>query len=78
MVVEPMTSLARTTPWKPGRAPCRCNHDARWLFAEIKAGRYPQQYRTVDDEYVLVCIHCNGLWDHAATDRVIDLVMAPK
>jgi hypothetical protein len=27
---------------------CQCNHDPYWLYAEIKAARYPQKFREVD------------------------------
>jgi hypothetical protein len=58
------------------RGGCQCNHDPRWFKAEIDAGRYPQEYRVGENgEYLLVCVKCSGLWDHRATDRLIDLVM---
>lgn len=56
---------------------CQCNHDPHWLWAEIEAKRYPQKFCEIDGQYELICVHCGGLWDHRATDRLIDLVMAP-
>jgi hypothetical protein len=55
--------------------PCQCNHDPHWLKAEIGAGRYPQNFCEVDGGG-LVCSRCGGLWDHRATDRLIDLIMS--
>jgi hypothetical protein len=55
---------------------CLCHHEAEWLAAEITAGRYPQEYRDTANGYVLVCRKCEGLWDHRATDRVIEHVMS--
>ena len=55
---------------------CGYNHDTRWLFDEIAACRYPQKFQqdaTGCSE--LICVKCGGLWDHSATDRVIDYVM---
>jgi hypothetical protein len=57
------------------RAQCGCNHDPRWLYAAINTRHYPQEYHEVDGKYVLVCMICGGLWDHRATDRLIELVM---
>lgn len=54
-------------------APCQCGHDPHWLKLEIATGRYPQKFQIVNDEYVLICVHCGGLWDHRATERLIDL-----
>jgi hypothetical protein len=58
---------------------CSCNHDAEYLRREIAARRWVHEYRIDDQsgEYVLVCLSCDGLWDHSATDRVIALVMDP-
>ncbi len=56
-------------------AQCRCGHDPHWLSSQISVGRYVQEYRVVDGEYALVCQRCGGLWDHTATDRLIDLIM---
>ena len=62
---------------------CRCNHDAAWLQQEITAGRSAEEYRkrkvNEDEdndgyEYLLVCQTCNGEWDHAATDRLIERI----
>jgi hypothetical protein len=59
-----------------GAHQCECHHDPRWLKAEIDAKRYPQEYRVGENgEYVLVCVKCGGLWDHRATDRLIELIM---
>jgi hypothetical protein len=55
---------------------CQCNHDPYWLYKEIKGARYPQKFREVDGKYELFCEVCGGLWDHRATDRLIDLVMS--
>jgi hypothetical protein len=55
---------------------CQCKHDPNWLKAEIGAGRYVQKFRVLDGEYVLVCLCCGGLWDHRATNRLIDLIMS--
>jgi hypothetical protein len=55
---------------------CQCNHDPRWIKAEIEAKRYPQKFREVDGKYELFCQICGGLWDHRATDRLVDLVMS--
>jgi hypothetical protein len=51
---------------------CQCNHDPHWLKAEIEVGRYPQKYREVNGDYALFCVKCGGLWDHRATDRLIE------
>jgi hypothetical protein len=72
--------------WNPAAGECRCNHDAGWLFDEIAAGRPAQEYQQreyrdhegkMQREYVLFCRTCWGLWDHKATDRLIDRVMNP-
>ncbi len=55
---------------------CQCNHDPVWLKTEIEADRNPQEFRTgADGEIVLVCLRCGELWNHQATDRLIDLIM---
>jgi hypothetical protein len=56
---------------------CTCDHDAADLAREMQAGRPVHEYRERRDtgETVLVCLKCNGLWDHRATDRVIEFVM---
>jgi len=55
---------------------CQCKHDPHSLYAEIAGGRLPQKFREVNGTYELFCEVCGGLWDHRATDRVIDLVMS--
>jgi hypothetical protein len=55
---------------------CQCKHDPHSLYAEIGGGRYPQKFREVNGTYELLCDVCGGLWDHRATDRLIDLVMS--
>jgi hypothetical protein len=58
---------------------CKCHHDAAWLKQEIAARRWVQEYRVGENgEYVLVCVICGGLWDHRATDRLIDLICGPN
>ncbi len=59
---------------------CRCDHHPDYLQQEIAAGRYVQEYRTrqSNGEYVLVCRCCNGLWDHRATDRLIEKICGPR
>jgi len=57
---------------------CRCNHDPIFLQTEIAAGRWVHKFQENEiGEYVLTCLSCGGLWDHAATDGVIANVMAP-
>jgi hypothetical protein len=55
---------------------CQCNHDPLWIKKEIEGKRPPQKFREVNGTYELFCEVCGGLWDHRATDRVIDLVMS--
>jgi hypothetical protein len=58
---------------------CQCNHEAAHLQQEIAAGRPVHEYRIGEDsEYVLVCLTCLGLWDHSATDRLIEDIMKSK
>jgi hypothetical protein len=61
------------------RGQCECHHDdAIRLQQEIAARRWVQEYRVENGEYVLVCVKCGGLWDHRATDRLIDLICGPN
>jgi hypothetical protein len=60
---------------------CTCNHAPEWLEQEIRAGRSPQKYvfeeaGNRNSKYVLICTKCGNLWDHAATDRLIDLIFS--
>ena len=68
-------SIVRPT-YDPVHGDCRCNHDAAYLHQEIAARRWVPEYRThaTSDEYVLACLSCNGLWDHRATDRLIERI----
>ena len=55
---------------------CTCNHATEWLIKEIKEGRYPQKFQPdATGAYVLICVKCSALWDHGATDRVIDQIV---
>jgi hypothetical protein len=66
-----------TMPTTISHDQCRCNHDAGYLHQEIAAGRYVQEWRKrADGEYVPICRRCNGLWDHRATDRLIERVQS--
>jgi hypothetical protein len=49
---------------------CKCRHilDPVWLKQQIEAGKEIHMY-------VLCCTSCGGLWNHSATDRLIDHVM---
>ena len=52
-------------------------HDAADLHREIAAGPV-QAFRKHKDtgETVLVCLTCGGLWNHKATDRLIERICA--
>jgi hypothetical protein len=59
---------------------CQCDHDAGWLRQEIAARRLVHEYRTniATGKAVLVCTKCQGLWDHAATDRLMEPICEPR
>jgi len=61
----------------PPYSECKCDHDAAYLEQEIAARRWVHEYRERRDtgEIVLVCLTCDGLWDHRATDRLIERIM---
>ena len=63
----------------PPYSECKCNHDPAWLEQEIAARRWVHEYRERRDtgEVILVCLRCDGLWDHRATDRLIERIMSP-
>jgi hypothetical protein len=54
---------------------CQCNHLPAYLFQEIAAKRWVHEFRESESGYVLVCLTCLKPWDHAATDRLIAMVM---
>jgi hypothetical protein len=55
---------------------CQCHHEPTWLEQEFLAGRLFHEYReNADGVVVLICLKCGGLWDHSATDRLIDFIM---
>lgn len=57
---------------------CECNHTADHIIQEITAHRQVQEYRERADtgEVILVCTECGGLWEHGATSKVIERIMA--
>jgi hypothetical protein len=59
---------------------CKCDHDPAYLEQEIAARRWGHEYRERRDtrEVILVCLRCDGLWDHGATDRIIERIMRPR
>jgi hypothetical protein len=55
---------------------CRCNHDAAFLQQQIAAGHPVHKFEENEiGEYVLICLTCEALWDHTATDKVIESVI---
>jgi serine/threonine protein phosphatase PrpC len=61
-------------------AVCRCNHLPATLFEEISEGRPVHEYRTNKEtgQYELICLTCFGLWDHTATDRLVEMIMKDR
>ena len=59
---------------------CKCHHDPAYLEQEIAARRWVHEYRERRDtrEVILVCLRCDGLWEHGATDRIIERIMRPR
>jgi hypothetical protein len=79
VLVRKFPHLAFTAPRKLYR--CQCNHSARWLFDEIAAKRWVHEFREYRThkgtvEYTLVCLSCRGEWNHTATDRLVEMIMA--
>ena len=62
---------------EPPGAVCQCNHLPAYLFQEIAAKRPVHEFRESKEtgQYDLICLTCFGLWDHAATDRLVEMVM---
>jgi hypothetical protein len=57
-------------------AVCRCNHKPAYLSQEIAARRWVHEYQESETgEYELICLTCGCLWDHRATDKLIEWVM---
>jgi hypothetical protein len=62
--------------YDPACGECKSDHDPVYLQQEIAAQRWVHEYRKRQGggEYVLVCLRCDGLWDHRATDRLIESI----